>query len=490
MILFKRPKTTLWFLLLVTFSVAASHAQDEARPKTVTMFDLEFGRHAKVLPLAFSDYACGTRGGPPSMPIAGFHEFSRCPAEKDTGLHEVHFRYDDEIEFGAKAHRLDIEAALYGGTTAYAVPVIVAALFDANGFLTGLRMVTDDRRKDPDPEAAAESRELGIALLTFLLGRWGEGGWSCLDLKREEGEMEFTGRYLKRRCEKLIDNETVRVIMEGHLYRKPGQFGINPVTQLPTMGQFRSETRLELFLVNSVSNPQQKLADLAGFERAIEPIVLKARNCPGCNLAGANLKRADLRGANLEGANLEGANLHDALLDNANLRGANLRKANLNKVALKRADLENAVLSRAMLFEAHLDGANLKNADLTLIMAGTVGLIRSNLTGADLRLAELRDARMGGAVLVNANLSGAYLNGAKLRSADFTGARMELTTLIDTELIRAIMVNADLREANLFSAILRGADLTGADLTGATLDRAILLDTNLTNAILPVGFKP
>ena len=476
--------------LLAFWVAAASSAFAQERFGVITMFDLEFGRHAAELPLAFSNYACGTRGGPPSLPIAGFHEFARCPAEEDTGLHEVHFRYDDELEFGARAHRLEVETAFYGGTTAYAVPVIVAALFDPHGFLAGVRMVTDDRTKEPDPEVAAEIRELGISLLTFLLGRYGDDGWNCLDLKREEGELDFTGRFLKRRCEKLVEDGDVRAVVEGHLYRKPGQFAVDPRTQLPTSGQFRSETRLELFAMEPVPDPEQRLAMLGDLEPKLDAIVLRARDCPRCDLSGATLKRADLRGANLEGANLEGANLHDALLAGANLRGANLARANLNKADLKRANLEGAVLAKAMLFEAHLDGANLRNANLTQILAGTVGLIRADLTGADVRLAELRNARMGRAIMVNTNLSGAYLNGAQLRGADLTNARLQLTTLIDTELVQAKLINADMREANLFSAILREADLTGADLTDARLDRAVLVDATLTGVIFPAGFQP
>lgn len=461
--------------------LASSGASSQGLPSPITMFDLEFGRHATELPLAFADHACGTRGGPPSLPLAGFHEFGKCAAEADTGLHEVFFRYDDEEEYVAKAHRLEIQSALYGGTTAYAIPVIVAALHDSQGFLVGLRMVTDDR-------IDAETRELGVSLRSFLMGRYGEDNWQCVDLPREEGELEFTGRFLKRRCEKLVDDGAVRAVLEGHLYRKAGQFAIDPRTGLPTAGQFRSETRLELLLTEPTAGRGQRVEAPGNPRPAADPLALPARACPECDLSGALLKRADLRGADLRGANLEGANLHDALLTGADLRGANLRGANLNKADLKRARLEGAVLAGAMLFEAHLDGAILRDANLQRVMAGTVGLIRADLTGADIRLAELRDGRLGGATLVRADLSGSHLNGAQLRGADLTDAVMQMTVLIDAELVRAKLVNADMRAADLFSAELRGADLTGADLTGVRLDRATLDQAVLSGAVLPPGF--
>ena len=472
----------LWAPAAIALGVlAASAAAAQGPPTPITMFDLVFGRHATELPPAFADHACGTRGGPPSLLLAGFHEYGKCAAEPDTGLHEVFFRYDDEEEYVAKAHRLEVQSALYGGTTAYAIPVIVAALFDSDGFLAGLRMVTDDRVDE-------ETRELGVSLRRYLMGRYGEEDWTCVDLPRNEGELDYTGRFLKRRCEKLVDDGTVRAVLEGHLYRKTGQFAIDPRTRLPTTGQFRSETRLELFADPVASRERVDALEIT--EPRIDPLVLRARDCPACDLAGALLKRVDLRGANLRGANLEGANLHDALLTGADLRGANLRDANLNKADLKRADLDGAVLAGAMLFEAHLDGATLRNANLQRVMAGTVGLIRADLTGADLRLGEFRDGRIGGAILTRADLSGAHLNGAQLRGADMTDALLQLTVLIDAKLVRARLVNADLRGADLFSAELRGADLTAADLTGVRLDRATLHEVVLTGAKLPDGFTP
>src|SRR5882757_2323618 len=63
------------------------------------IWDLKLGTPAKDLPEeAFIDFACGTMGGPPSLLIGGFVDFARCAPEK-SGLHEVEFRYDDELEY-------------------------------------------------------------------------------------------------------------------------------------------------------------------------------------------------------------------------------------------------------------------------------------------------------------------------------------------------------------------------------------------------------
>lgn len=86
----------------------------------------------------FADYACGTNGGPPSTQIAGWADYSRCPAEPD-GLHEVQFRYDDQPEFEARAYHDDNKIRLFQGTTLYGEAVILSGLFDRDGFLTGIR---------------------------------------------------------------------------------------------------------------------------------------------------------------------------------------------------------------------------------------------------------------------------------------------------------------------------------------------------------------
>ena len=472
---------------LAAAAAGTSLARHEENEIKVTMWDLELGRHASELPTGvFGELACGTQGGPPSMVVSGWLEFAACTAEAGTGFHEIYFRYDDEAEYVARAQRMETQTALFGGTTAYAIPVIVSALFDAYGFLQGLRMVSD-------PRVEAVTRELGITLRAFLMSRFGEH-WTCADLERREGEMELAGRYLKRSCVLDEGQAGAEVVVEGHYYRKPGQFTVDPRTRTATEGQFISETRLLMTLKNPIEDPEAKLVALDIPEAQPNPIVVRAMHCPGCDLSGVNLKRADLRGANLEGANLEGANLHDAKLDDANLRGANLSGADLNKAHLKRADLESADLSRAMLFEAHLDGANLNGANLEQALAGTVSLIRADLGGANVRAVDLRNARMAGVNLFQADLTGSHLQYAQLRGADMRGAILFRAVLFETRLPKVDLTGADLRQADLYGADLRDADLTNADFSGSRLQTAILIDailegTKFEGAQMPAGFE-
>src|SRR5947199_10051337 len=62
-----------------------------------------------------------------------------------SGLHEVYFEYDDELEYIARAKDIDREITRWAGTTEVLFPVVVSALFDRTGVLRGIGIVTDSR---------------------------------------------------------------------------------------------------------------------------------------------------------------------------------------------------------------------------------------------------------------------------------------------------------------------------------------------------------
>ena len=92
----------------------AGHADEP--PRRADIWSLKLGTPAPALPRnAFIDYACGSNGGPPQLPLAGWSDYDKCPPEPN-GLREVYFRYDDELEYWAKAHRARTLIAQYAGT--------------------------------------------------------------------------------------------------------------------------------------------------------------------------------------------------------------------------------------------------------------------------------------------------------------------------------------------------------------------------------------
>ena len=230
------PLRHLWIFAAGMVALAAQLcAADEVR--RLEVWDLQLGTQVEQLPDEFIDYACGTNGGPPSLPLDGFRDFQRCRAEA-RGLREVYFRYDDELEYWAKANSLTDQMERFAGTKTYGFPVIVSALIDAGGVLRGIRIVSDPR----DP---SQNRDEAYFLRNFLTARLGRDNWQCEDLPLEGGETAVDGVFVKQRCRKQVDDVTEASLGTRYL-RKPGQTQFDPQSGRETTGQFDSTVRFEL----------------------------------------------------------------------------------------------------------------------------------------------------------------------------------------------------------------------------------------------------
>jgi len=480
-------KLTGCSLLAVLALSAPALAQERARVPTV--WDLPVGAHARELPKdAFTDFACGTNGGPPSTVISGWVDFARCRREAATGLHEVYFRYDDEAELRQRARFPEDGAIIDKSTAAYDIPIIVSGLFDEMGFLVGFRIVSD-------PRVDVAIRENGSALAGPLRARYGEDKFTCVNLEPAEGETPFQGVFLKRQCRQEAAAGGVALFLEARFLRKRGQV-IAQAQEGPTQGQFESVTYFQALLAGGVPDRERKLAALPEpkpSER--ELLAARAKDCAGCDLKGADLKRANLANANLTGADLTGANLHGAILAGANLTGAMLDGANLNRADVKRAKLAGASLIQALLYETRLDAADLSGAALAGVLASRVQLIGANLSKASIQVADLRNGRLN-----DVNFAGADLSGSALDDAQLTRSNLKDAKLVQVSAWRALLVGADLsradvRGADLYGANLREADLTDADfsysrLTTANLGSAKTAGAKFSQAQLPAGFRP
>ena len=232
------PYSRPWNIAIVLLACApAALAAPGERPKRLEVWDLELGARVEQLPDEFIDYACGTNGGAPGRPLAGWGDFRRCRPEPG-GLREVYFRYDDELEYWAKANNLSPQMEQFAGTKTYGFPVVVSALIDDGGTLGGIRVVSD-------PRFEAHNRDEAYLLRNFLTARFGRDGWACETLAAEPGETAVDGIFVKQRCHKDIGGGTAASLMTRHL-RKAGQSPIDPRTGRETTGQFESVVRFEL----------------------------------------------------------------------------------------------------------------------------------------------------------------------------------------------------------------------------------------------------
>jgi hypothetical protein len=228
-----RSRILLGFVLILLSG--STFAQE--RPARLEVWDLKLGTGVGQLPDEFVDLACGTNGGPPSVPLSGWSDFRRCRAEP-SGLREVYFRYDDELEYWAKANDLADQMEQYAGTKTYGFPVVVSGLIDAQGMLRGVRIISD-------PRDASQNRDEAYLLRNFLNARFGRDNWQCQDLPLADNETAVDGVFVKQDCRKTIDAKTSATLATRYL-RKPGQSRFDPHTGRETAGQFESTARFEL----------------------------------------------------------------------------------------------------------------------------------------------------------------------------------------------------------------------------------------------------
>lgn len=201
--------------------------------------DLELGVEYSVQPTRFREFACGTNGGPPSVIIGSFADFGQCPREAETGLHEVTFRYDDEIEYYARAMNLRPIADRFGGTRFGTFPVIVSAMFDEIGVLRGYRIVTDDR-------GSLRERRVAHSMSVFAKAQFSDADWTCETLPAADGETPLGREFVKENCTASTP-EGWNVILKTRLLHRPGQSAVDPHTGQIRAGYYESTARLEVY---------------------------------------------------------------------------------------------------------------------------------------------------------------------------------------------------------------------------------------------------
>ena len=219
---------------VVLLTAMAGGSASAQAPK---IWDVKLGSPIKDLPADFVDTACGTNGGPPGRLLKGFGEFAQCPVERATGLHEVWFRYDDEMEYVARARRSDIMVRQFQANALAGQPITTSLLIDDDGVVQGYRVVND-------PRADARTRIAAFNLADLFKGMV-LGKVECNDLPPAEGERPIEDLLVKEDCEGKANGLVTRV--EARRYYKPGQFAVDPNDSRVTENLFESSARLEVY---------------------------------------------------------------------------------------------------------------------------------------------------------------------------------------------------------------------------------------------------
>ena len=226
----------LFLVVVWLFPIAHVRAQD--RPTRLNVWDIHIGELASAIPDGFINHACGTDGGPPSIPLKNFTEFKKCRPDAN-GLHEVNIEYDDELEYWARALDLEAEIRRYAGTTAYEFPVVASVLFDDAGHAKGLRLVTDPRQH------VVRGRSEFWTLANFIRQRFGDDEWQCKEVPPDEGEHAVGSFFIKNDCVKTANG--LYLVLEQRYFRKKGQQSVDPETGQSRPEDYESATRFEMY---------------------------------------------------------------------------------------------------------------------------------------------------------------------------------------------------------------------------------------------------
>lgn len=210
----------------------------EAQKFVTRLWDIPLGTAVNQLPLDdYVDPACGTNGGPPARVLKSFAEFALCPVEAETGLHEVWFRYDDEMEYIARARRSEILVRQYQANSLNGQPITTSLLIDDSGVMQGYRVVNDPR---------VDSRtRIGAFDLAEIFKGMAAPGLQCTELPPAAGERPIEDLFVKEDCEVEAGGVITRV--QSRRFYKPGQFAVDPNDNRLNENEFESAARLEVF---------------------------------------------------------------------------------------------------------------------------------------------------------------------------------------------------------------------------------------------------
>ena len=192
-------------------------------------------------------------------------------------------------------------------------------------------------------------------------------------------------------------------------------------------------------------------------------------------LDGALLMRIDLAGARLDDSQLDGTVLIEAKAAGSQWRGTRWRRSVAPSADFSGACFDDAQLARSVLLDARLADSSWQGASLDTVYAGGTSDWRRS------RLSRLRARKCGwrGSALNEARLDAAVLGSCDFGEADLSGCDLRGAQLYRSLFMRSRLCGADASGASFFQALCRKTDFTGCDLRSA-----ILVQADLSEAIL------
>jgi hypothetical protein len=108
------------------------------------------------------------------------------------------------------------------GTKVAGHPVVLTALIDDKGTVSGLKI-------DTDPKAKLYMRKKAFLLGVQVKSRYGSEGWICTQRQPEPNEQPVGGLYISESCSKAVQGRVL--VVERDLFRRSDQDSKNFVDQ-------------------------------------------------------------------------------------------------------------------------------------------------------------------------------------------------------------------------------------------------------------------
>jgi hypothetical protein len=189
---------TVVLLSLVQSALAQAEPSYDVRDVAVGML---------VADIPNAGYVNLTCANDTSRKLPAWSSWRECPSDEDA-IHAIRFDFDPETS--------------REGTLVAGHPVILTALIDDTGTVSGLKI-------DTDPKARLYIRKKAFLLGVQVKSRYGSEGWLCAQRRPELGEQPVGGIYIRESCRKAVQGRVV--VVERDLFRRSDQDSKNFVDQ-------------------------------------------------------------------------------------------------------------------------------------------------------------------------------------------------------------------------------------------------------------------
>jgi hypothetical protein len=191
-------------LAAVLLSLVAQPAFPQAEPD-YDLRDITVGMPVDEIPNAgYVNLTCANDTG---RKLPAWSAWRECPSDTDA-THAIRFDFDPNTS--------------REGTRVAGHPVVLTALIDDKGTVSGLKI-------DTDPKARLYMKKKAFLLGVQVKSRYGAEGWACTQRPSEPGEQPVGGTYVSESCRKAVQGRIL--VVERDLFRRSDQDSKNFVDQ-------------------------------------------------------------------------------------------------------------------------------------------------------------------------------------------------------------------------------------------------------------------